>query len=111
MNRQIAQLFGLVSLLFALLVGFTSYWAVLDASGLEDNPNNRRPLLQEQKIPRGRILASDNRTVLARSVPHGRGEDRVYSRVYPSAACSPTRSATRSCSTAGARSSSPATKS
>ena len=45
-------------------------------SGLEDNPNNRRPLLQEQRIPRGRILASDSRTVLARSVPHGRGENR-----------------------------------
>ncbi len=83
MNHQIAQLFGLVALLFALLVGFTSYWSVLDASELQDNPNNRRPLLQEQKVPRGRILASDNRTVLARSVPHGRGENRVYSRVYP----------------------------
>ena len=29
-------------MLFALLVGFTSYWAVFDAKGLEDNPNNRR---------------------------------------------------------------------
>ena len=83
MNRQIAQLFGLVALLFAALVGFTSYWSVLDAEGLEDNPSNRRPLLQEQRVPRGRILASDNRTVLARSVPRGRGEDRVYTRVYP----------------------------
>jgi penicillin-binding protein A len=82
-NRQITQLFGLVALLFALLVGFTSYWSVFDAEGLADNPNNRRPLLQEQRIPRGRILASDNRTVLARSVPRGRGEDRVYTRVYP----------------------------
>ena len=83
MNRQIAQLFGLVALLFGLLVVFTSRWAVFEAEGLEDNANNRRPLLQEQRIPRGRILASDNRTVLARSVPRGRGEERVYTRVYP----------------------------
>ena len=83
MNRQIVQLFGLVTVLFALLVVFTSRWTVFEAAGLEDNANNRRPLLQEQRTPRGRIFASDGRTVLARSVPHGRGEDRTYSRVYP----------------------------
>ncbi len=83
MNRQIAQLFGLVALLFGLLVVFTSRWTVFEAEGLEDNAANRRPLLQEQRIPRGRILASDNRTVLARSVPRGRGGKRVYTRVYP----------------------------
>jgi penicillin-binding protein A len=82
-NRQIGQLFGLVALLFGVLVVFTSRWAVFEASGLEDNQANRRPLLQEQRVPRGRILASDNRTVLARSVPRGRGEDRIYTRVYP----------------------------
>jgi peptidoglycan glycosyltransferase len=83
LNRQIGQLFVLFAALFAALVGFTTYWAVLDAEGLEDNAANRRPLLQQQRIPRGRILASDNSTVLARSVPGGRGEDRIYTRVYP----------------------------
>jgi penicillin-binding protein A len=83
MNRQIAQLFGLFVVLFAVLVGFTSYWSVLDAEGLDDNPSNRRALIREQKIPRGLILANDGRTVLARSVPRGRGEDRVYTRTYP----------------------------
>jgi peptidoglycan glycosyltransferase len=82
-NRQIAQLFGLFVLLFAVLVAFTSYWSVLDAEGLEDNPSNRRALIREQKIPRGLILAEDGRTVLARSVPRGRGEDRVFVRTYP----------------------------
>jgi peptidoglycan glycosyltransferase len=81
-NRQIAQLFGLVALLFGVLVLFTSRWTVFEAEGLEDNTANRRPLLEEQRIPRGRILASDG-TVLARSVGRGRGEDRTYSRVYP----------------------------
>lgn len=83
MNRQIAQLFGLTVLLFALLVGFTSYWSVFDAHGLNDNLANRRNLIEEQKIPRGLILARDGRTRLAENVPHGRGENRVYTRRYP----------------------------
>ena len=40
-NAQIRQVYGLFIVLFALLVGFTSYWAVFDAEGLEDNPDNR----------------------------------------------------------------------
>jgi penicillin-binding protein A len=64
-------------------VAFTSYWSVLDAEGLEDNPSNRRALIREQKIPRGLVLASDGRTVLARSVARGRGEDRIFTRIYP----------------------------
>jgi peptidoglycan glycosyltransferase len=83
MNRQIVQVFGLFVVLFAVLVGFTSYWSVLDAEGLADNPDNRRGLIAEQKVPRGLILARDGRTVLARSVPNGRGENRVYTRIYP----------------------------
>jgi penicillin-binding protein A len=83
LNRQIAQLFGLFVLLFAVLVAFTSYWSVLEADGLEDNPNNRRALIREQKVPRGLILASDGETELARSVPRGRGEDRIFTRTYP----------------------------
>jgi peptidoglycan glycosyltransferase len=83
MNRQIAQLFGLVVVLFAVLVGFTSYWSVLDAEELEDNQANRRPLIEEQKVPRGLIFASDHETVIARSRAEGRGEDRVFVRTYP----------------------------
>jgi penicillin-binding protein A len=82
MNRQIVQLFGLFTILFAVLLVFTSRWTVFEASSLEDNPDNRRPLIEEQKIPRGLILASDG-TVLARSRGEGRGENRTYSRTYP----------------------------
>jgi penicillin-binding protein A len=81
-NRQIVQLFGLFTLLFAILLVFTSRWTVFEASSLEDNQYNRRPLIEEQKIPRGLILASDG-TVLARSRGHGRGENRTYTRTYP----------------------------
>ena len=82
MNRQIVQLFGLFTLLFAVLVIFTSRWTVFEAQSLADNPDNRRPLIEEQKIPRGLILASDG-TVLARSRGEGRGENRIYTRTYP----------------------------
>jgi peptidoglycan glycosyltransferase len=68
--------------MFAVLVAFTSYWTVLDAEGLEDNSANRRPLIEEQKVPRGLLLARDG-TVLARSRGKGSGDDRVYSRFYP----------------------------
>ena len=35
MNRQIVKLFGFIVVLFAVLVGFTSYWSVFDAEGAE----------------------------------------------------------------------------
>ena len=85
MNRQIVQLFGLFTLLFAVLVVFTSRWSVLEAESLADNPDNRRPLIEEQRVPRGRILASDG-TVIARSRGRGRGQNRIYTRSYPTGA-------------------------
>ena len=85
MNRQIVRLFGLLVVLFAVLVGFTSYWSVFDASALKEETANIRPLLEEQQIERGRILASDG-TVIARSVPKGRGSSRRYVRRYPQGA-------------------------
>jgi penicillin-binding protein A len=83
MNRQIAQLFGLAALLFGLLVVFTSRWTVFEAQSLEDNSANRRPLIEEQRIPRGLIFARDGRTVLARNRGEGSGQDRIFTRVYP----------------------------
>ena len=83
MNRQIAQLFGLTVVLFGVLIAFTSRWSVFEAKSLEDNTANRRPLIEEQKTPRGLIYARDGRTVLARNRAIGRGEDRIFSRVYP----------------------------
>jgi penicillin-binding protein A len=69
--------------LFALLIGFTSYWAVLDAEGLEDNPDNRRALIEEQTIPRGVIYARDGRTRIAVNRAVDRGGTRVFVREYP----------------------------
>ncbi|HET8820237.1 MAG TPA: penicillin-binding protein 2 [Thermoleophilaceae bacterium] len=86
MNRQIVQLFAVFALLFGVLVVFTSRWTVIEAESLADNPNNRRPLIEEQRIPRGLILASDGRTVIARSRGRGRGQNRIYTRTYPTGA-------------------------
>ncbi len=84
MNTRIRNLFGLVVVLFGVLIGFTSYWSVFDADDLEANPANKRPLLEEQQIRRGLIVAQDG-TLLA----HNRGQGtspRFYERVYPQGA-------------------------
>src|SRR4051795_13169868 len=79
MNKPIIRLYGLVVLLFALLVAFTSRWTIFEASSLRGNSLNKRAVLEQQHIARGPIVASDG-TVLARSVRHA--ED-VYERTYP----------------------------
>ena len=83
MNRQILHLFALTLVLFGVLIAFTSRWSVFEAESLNDNALNRRGLLEQQKAPRGLILARDGRTVIAQSDPVGRGEARVYVRRYP----------------------------
>ena len=85
MNRQIVKLFGFVVVLFAVLVGFTSYWSVFDAKNLKAQEANQRPLLEQQQIKRGRILAA-NGEVIARSVPIGHGTGLRYVRRYPAGA-------------------------
>jgi penicillin-binding protein A len=83
LNAQIRQVYGLCIVLFALLIGFTSYWSVIDANGLEDNPNNRRGLIEEQTIPRGLIFANDGKTRIAINHSERRGDARVFVRDYP----------------------------
>jgi peptidoglycan glycosyltransferase len=81
-NRPIIRLYGLVVVLFALLVAFTSRWTIFEASSLRESKLNVRPVLEQQRIDRGAILAADG-TVLARSV---RGAEGTYERTYPTAA-------------------------
>ena len=81
-NAPIVRLYGLMLLLFAALVGFTSYWAVFDADNLKDNPQNRRPLIAEQTVKRGTIKTADGVTV-AESFPVGGGKNPVYVRQLP----------------------------
>jgi peptidoglycan glycosyltransferase len=81
-NRQIIKLFVFIAVLFGVLIGFTSYWSVFDAKALKEKPTNQRPLLEQQQIPRGRILADDG-TVIAKSNPKGHGTNKRYIRHYP----------------------------
>jgi peptidoglycan glycosyltransferase len=79
MNSQIVKLFGVIVILFALLIGWTSRWTVFQAGALDNNQLNVRTLIDELRIKRGRILADDGQT-LARSVRAGQG---TWSRTYP----------------------------
>ena len=81
MNRQITKLFVVIVLLFGVLVYFTSRWTVFQATALNNNPLNARPLIAQLKIKRGKILAADGK-VLAKSV---RARAGTYRRVYPTA--------------------------
>ncbi|MFL5887348.1 MAG: peptidoglycan D,D-transpeptidase FtsI family protein [Thermoleophilaceae bacterium] len=82
MNLQIRKLSLAMLVLFAVLVGGTSWWTVVKAKSTADNPLNRRPLLEEQQIPRGLILAR-NGTRLAVNKRQGSGETKRYFRSYP----------------------------
>ncbi len=85
MNRQIVKLFAFIVVLFGVLVAFTSWWSVFDAEALKEKDANKRLLYEQQQIPRGRILAADG-TVIAKSVPKGKGASKRYVRRYPEGA-------------------------
>ena len=80
MNVPIVRLFGVVMVLFALLVAFTSRWTVFEAQALrEETANQPRQALAEERIRRGRILTADGRVLAAnRRLPGKR-----YARRYP----------------------------
>jgi penicillin-binding protein A len=87
LNQQITRLFTVIVVLFGLLVGFTSWWSVIRADSLENQEIegqrvNQRPLLEQQRIPRGIIRANDG-TRLAVNRASGSGQTKVYSRRYP----------------------------
>jgi len=82
MNAQIIKLFAFITVCFAVLVGFTSYWAVLDADDLKNERVNKRPLFEAQQIKRGTITTADG-DVIAVSKSEGRGASRQFVRQYP----------------------------
>src|ERR1700712_5532479 len=82
MNRQISILFGVIIVLFAILAAFTSRWTVFQADSLKNEAFNKRPLLEQQQIPRGLILARDG-TRLAINRSQGTRQSKGYFRFYP----------------------------
>jgi penicillin-binding protein A len=79
LNTPITRLYVVVLLLFGVLVAGTSWNTVFRADELRDQPQNRRALLEQQRIRRGVIRAEDN-DLLARSL---RQSDETYTRTYP----------------------------
>jgi penicillin-binding protein A len=79
MNAPIYRLFAFFVVLFAVLIAFTSRWAVFGAKRLQENPRNARVVLEQQQIKRG-VIRADDGAVLAGSVPLS--EDR-FGRRYP----------------------------
>lgn len=79
MNRPITRLFGLIVVLFALLVGFTSRWTVFEAASLRSNPDNKRSALAQERIERGEILARGGETIAKSRLAKGG----IYERLYP----------------------------
>ena len=106
MNAPIVRLYGLIVVLFGVLVFATSWWSVFTSKDLRENTANRRPLLAEERIKRGTIRAADGK-VLARSV---KIDEERYGRRYPTGrAVRARRSATRSRASGAPASSSSAT--
>jgi peptidoglycan glycosyltransferase len=69
MDRQIRRMGFALGVLFAILFAQVNYIQVFAASSLANNPANARLIIQEYSVDRGQILARDERTVLAKSVP------------------------------------------
>ena len=78
MNAPILKLFALILVLFAALVGMTSYNSVIKAEDYRDNALNKRPQIQQALVKRGVIRARDG-SLLARSE---KGDDDIYRRRY-----------------------------
>jgi peptidoglycan glycosyltransferase len=81
MNTPARRLYLFITALFAILVIATTWWTVARPESLRDNPRNARSLLEEQRIHRGTIFASDG-TILARS---RRGPQDTWTRRYTDA--------------------------
>jgi penicillin-binding protein A len=79
-NRSIVRLFGVVILLFTVLVVWTSRWTVFSATALDNNSRNSLGYYASLKVKRGAIYAADGTTVLARSVRQPGG---TWKRLYP----------------------------
>ena len=56
MNPPIRHVAIVASLLFALLLGATSWTSAIDARAINEKPNNRRTILASYNKERGKIL-------------------------------------------------------
>jgi peptidoglycan glycosyltransferase len=83
MNRQVSHIGVAALVLLAALIIGTTYWQTWANAGLADRQDNEIRLVAEFKIKRGKIYASDAKTLLATNVRKKLGGQTLYFRRYP----------------------------
>jgi peptidoglycan glycosyltransferase len=68
-NSQIRRLGVAMVMLFVILFAAVNYIQVYAADDIANDPANSRVIIESFKVDRGNILAADQRTVLAKSIP------------------------------------------
>lgn len=77
MDRLLRNLVISCFLMFLLLTSFLLRWSVFNSEELRAHPANKRNLLSENMLLRGKII-SENGAVLAESIVTAKGSERVY---------------------------------
>jgi penicillin-binding protein A len=83
MNAQISRVAVASLVLLSALILATTYWQAWAAAGLAERRDNSIQRVAEFEIDRGRILASDRRTVLAGNERRRVGDKTLFFRRYP----------------------------
>ena len=83
MNKQVSHIGIAALVLLSALVIATTYWQTWANAGLANRQDNDIRLVAQFTIKRGKIYASDGRTVLATNVTRDRGWQTLYFRRYP----------------------------
>jgi len=82
-NKQVSHIgIAALVLLSALIIG-TTYWQTWANAGLANRQDNDIRLVAQFTIKRGKIYASDGRTLLATNVTRDRAGQTLYFRRYP----------------------------
>ena len=83
MNRRITRVAVAAVVMLGALIVATTYWQTWAAAGLADRQDNEIQLVAQFTIKRGKIYASDGRTLLATNVTKNRAGQTLYFRRYP----------------------------
>jgi penicillin-binding protein A len=83
MNRQVAHIGVAALVLLAALIVGTTYWQTWANAGLNARQDNEIRLVAQFTIKRGKIYASDGRTLLATNIKERIGGQTLYFRRYP----------------------------
>ena len=83
MNKQVSHIGIAALVLLSALVIATTYWQTWANAGLANRQDNDIRLVAQFTIKRGKIYASDSRTVLAANVTKDRAGQTLYFRRYP----------------------------